>query len=293
MHGVKKPLPSDLPAPLPVAVVDSHTHLDTLTEYTGCSPEDAVAEAVKVGVTRFVQIGCDVPGSSWAVDLAHRTPGVIATVALHPNEAARIAQRSTSEFASALAAIEALVADPANADVLRAVGETGLDYYRTTDPALQQAQRESFATHIRWVHQYQRTLVIHDRDAHADVLAVLDECGVPDRFIMHCFSGDAEFARACLDRGAYLSFPGTITYKANNDLREALAITPLDRLLVETDAPFLTPVPHRGKANAPFLIPHTVAYMAEHRSEPLGTVATALTQNAFAAYGGAWPAAGI
>lgn len=282
-----------MPAPLPVEVVDSHTHLDTLADYTGCTPEEAVSAAVKVGVTRFVQIGCDVPGSAWAVELAHRTPGVIATVALHPNDAARIAERSASEFTEALAAIEALVADPANHDVVRAVGETGLDYYRTTDPTLQQAQRDSFAAHIGWVHQYQRTLVIHDRDAHDDILAVLDECGVPDRFIMHCFSGDADFARKCLDRGGYLSFPGTITYKANSALRDALAVTPLDRLLVETDAPFLTPVPHRGKANAPFLIPHTVAYMAGHRGEPVETVAAALTQNAFAAYGGAWAAAGF
>lgn len=291
MLGVKDSLPTELPERLPVEVVDSHTHLDTLQEYARCTPEDAITDAAAVGVTRLVQIGCDVPGSRWAVELAHRHPSVVATVALHPNDAARIGARSAAELTAALAAIRELLDDPANNDVLRGVGETGLDYYRTTDRDLQDVQRSSFAEHIGWAQHYRRTLVIHDREAHDDILDVLDGCGVPERFVMHCFSGDADFARRCLDRGGWLSFPGTITYKANEALREALAVTPLDRLLVETDAPFLTPVPHRGYPNAPFLIPHTVGFMAEHRGESVAEISAALTANAFAAYGGEWPTA--
>ncbi|MGJ3507964.1 TatD family hydrolase [Enemella sp. A6] len=287
---MKDTLPTELPAALPVEVVDSHTHLDTVEAYTGCTPDEAISAAAAVGVTRLAQIGCDVDGSRWAVELAHRHPGVIATVALHPNEAARTAARSAEALRDGLAAIEALLADPNNDEVLRGVGETGLDYYRTTDPTLQAAQQESFAAHIELAHRFGRTLVIHNRDSHDDLLAVLDEATVPDRVIMHCFSGDAAFAEQCLDRGAWLSFPGTVTYKANHELREALKIVPLDRLLVETDAPFLTPVPHRGWPNAPVLIPHTVEYLAEQRGEPLEQVAAALTENAFAAYGGQWSA---
>ncbi|NLT29398.1 MAG: TatD family hydrolase [Propionibacterium sp.] len=286
---MKDTLPTELPAALPVEVVDSHTHLDTVQAYTGCPPDEAIAAAAAVGVTRLAQIGCDVAGSRWAVELAHRYPGVVATVALHPNDAARTAARSAEALTEALADIEALLADPHNDEVLRGVGETGLDYYRTTEPALQRAQQESFAAHIEFAHRFARTLVIHNRNSHDDLLAVLDECTVPERVIMHCFSGDAAFARQCLDRGAWLSFPGTVTYKANHELREALDVVPLDRLLVETDAPFLTPVPHRGWPNAPVLVPHTVEFIAEHRGEGLAEVAAALTANAFAAYGGEWP----
>ena len=146
---------------------------------------------------------------------------------------------------------------------VRAVGETGLDYYRTRDEAGQAVQREAFAAHIAMAKAHGRTLVVHDRDAHSDILDVLDSEGPPDRLVMHCFSGDADFARACVDRGAYLSFAGPVTFKPNEPLRAALAITPLDRVLVETDAPYLTPMPFRGRPNASYLVPHTVRFMAD------------------------------
>jgi TatD DNase family protein len=171
---------------------------------------------------------------------------------------------------------------------VRAVGETGLDYYRTREAARQAVQREAFAAHIAMAKAHGKALVVHDRDAHADVLAVLDSEGSPARVVMHCFSGDAGFARACVDRGAYLSFAGPVTFKPNEELRAALAVTPLDRVLVETDAPYLTPMPHRGRPNASYLIPYTVRFMADTLGLDLAVLSRALADNSSAAFGGAW-----
>ncbi len=276
----EKELPP-LPEPLPHPVIDSHTHLDSVTEMTGLPATDAIAQASRVNVTGLVQVGCDLPSARWAVEVAQAHPEVVATVAIHPNEVARL---GALELADALDHIDHLATAPR----VRAVGETGLDYYRTPDPAAQQRQRDAFGAHIAIARERGLALVIHDRDAHADILTVLDAAGVPDRVVMHCFSGDAEFARQCLDRNAWLSFAGPITYKANEHLREALRIAPLDRILVETDAPYLVPVPWRGRPNAPHLIPHTARFIAETRGEDLETVCAALYVNAHAAFGGAW-----
>jgi TatD DNase family protein len=270
----------ELPEPLPAPVVDSHCHLDVTEAVSGLSPAEAVERARRVGVTRIVQIGCDVQGSRWAVSAAERWPNVIAGVAIHPNDAARLG----SELASELAAIERLAGNPR----VRAVGETGLDFYRTRDVAGHAAQRDSFAAHIAFAKAEDKTLVIHDRDAHAEILAMLDTEGAPGRVVMHCFSGDADFARDCLDRGAYLSFAGTATFKNNDALRSALLVTPLDRLLTETDAPYLTPMPHRGRPNASYLIPHTARFLAQARGVELATLCRALNDNAVAAFGGSW-----
>ena len=270
----------ELPEPLPAPVVDSHCHLDVTEAVSGLSPAEAVERARRVGVTRIVQIGCDVQGSRWAVSAAERWPNVIAGVAIHPNDAARLG----SELASELAAIERLAGNPR----VRAVGETGLDFYRTRDVAGHAAQRDSFAAHIAFAKAEDKTLVIHDRDAHAEILAMLDTEGAPGRVVMHCFSGDADFARDCLDRGAYLSFAGTATFKNNDALRSALVVTPLDRLLTETDAPYLTPMPHRGRPNASYLIPHTARFLAQARGVELATLCRALNDNAVAAFGGSW-----
>jgi TatD DNase family protein len=180
--------------------------------------------------------------------------------------------------------VEALAQHPR----VRAVGETGLDYFRTTDAAGRAVQRDAFAAHIAFAHTFGRTLVVHDRDAHADILDVLDAEGWPARVVMHCFSGDDQFARACLDRGAHLSFAGTVTFKANDQLRAALVITPLDRVLVETDAPYLTPMPLRGRPNASYLIPHTARFLAATRGVELERMCRALSDNADVAFGGSW-----
>jgi TatD DNase family protein len=270
----------ELPEPLPAPVVDSHCHLDVTEAVSGLPPAEALERARRVGVARIVQIGCDVQGSRWAVSAAERWPNVIAGVAIHPNDAARLG----SELASGLKAIEQLARNPR----VRAVGETGLDFYRTRDVAGHAAQRESFAAHIAFAKAADKTLVIHDRDAHVEILEMLDAEGVPDRVVMHCFSGDAEFARDCLDRGAYLSFAGTATFKNNDDVRSALVVTPLDRLLTETDAPYLTPMPLRGRPNASYLIPHTARFLAQARGVELATLCRALNDNAVAAFGGSW-----
>jgi TatD DNase family protein len=269
-----------LPDPLPAPVVDSHCHLDSTQAKSGLGPEDALRMAAEVGVTRIVQVGCDPEGCRWAVQAAERWPSVIAGVAIHPNDAARMGP----ELLSGLELVEALAEHPR----VRAVGETGLDYYRTSDAAGQAAQREAFAAHIAFAKAFDKTLVVHDRDAHDDILDVLDSEGPPARIVMHCFSGDHQFARACLDRGAHLSFAGTVTFKANDQLRAALALAPLDRILVETDAPYLTPMPFRGKPNASYLIPHTARFLAAALGIELERMCQALNDNADAAFGGSW-----
>lgn len=273
------PQPEALPAP----VVDNHCHLDHPgRDGTRLAVDDALGRAAASNVTRIVQVGCDVDSSRWAVQAAEEHPEIVAAVALHPNDAARMER--AAELPAAIAAIDELAGSRSR---VRAIGETGLDYYRTGADG-RPAQHESFRAHIQLAKKHDKALVIHDRDAHEDVLAVLDDEGMPERTIMHCFSGDADFARECVSRGAWLSFAGTVTFKNASGLRAALAATPVDRILVETDAPFLTPEPHRGKPNASFLIPHTLRRMAEVKEMGVSELCDAVTANTNAAYGGAW-----
>ena len=266
------------PDPLPHPVVDNHCHLD-IADGDWLSVEEAIDAAAAVGVTRIVQIGCDLPGARWAVEQAAQHPSLVAGVALHPNEAPRL-----GDLDAALAEIEELAGAH---DKVRAVGETGLDFFRTGEDG-RDAQVESFRRHIDLAKRLDKTLVIHDRDAHDDVLRVIDEEGAPDRWVMHCFSGDVEVARACLDRGAHLSFAGTVTFKNAQQLRNALVVVPRDRLLVETDAPYLTPTPYRGRPNASYLVPLTVRVMAETRGDDLEALCAAIDANTEAAFGGPW-----
>ncbi len=245
-----------VPPALPVPVVDSHTHLDIVInpEITGVegSVSASVEAARSVGVDRLVQVGVDVETSRWGIAAAHDHPEIVATVAVHPNAAPRLA-----DVDAALQAIDALAGDPR----VRGIGETGLDTFRTGDDG-RKAQEESFRGHIEIAKRHGKPLVIHDRDAHADILRVLDETGAPDTVVMHCFSGDTDFALECVRRGFVLSYAGVVTFTNASALRAAAAVTPLDRILVETDAPYLTPMPHRGRPNAPYLIPMTVRALA-------------------------------
>ncbi|WP_203568481.1 TatD family hydrolase [Aestuariimicrobium ganziense] len=277
-----------LPETLPRPVADSHTHIDSTTEYSGLDAALSLDLAAEVGVSHVVQIGCDVDSSRYAVELAAREPRVVAAIAMHPNDAARAGDNLPAH-------LEAIAALAAAGSHVRAVGETGLDFYRTRDADAQQRQRTSFAFHIDLAKQHDLTLVVHDRDAHPAILEVLDAEGAPDRVVMHCFSGDAEFARQCVERGFWLSFPGVVTFSSAGSLREALAVTPDEQLLVETDAPYLTPAPVRGRPNAPYLVPHTVRFVADQRGvgdpDGLAGLCDQLLANTFAAFGGAWGAA--
>jgi TatD DNase family protein len=270
------------PAPesLSVAVADSHCHLDIRDGEACLDVSAALSAARDVGVDRVVQIGCDLPSARWSVDAAVAHSAVVAAVALHPNEAPRLAAEGDAVLAAAWDEIAVLAEHPR----VRAVGETGLDYFRT-DESGREAQHASFMRHIEIAREVGKPLVIHDREAHHDVLSVLDEVGAPEVVVMHCFSGDAEFARACVDRGFVLSFAGTVTFKNAAPLREALRVTPLNQMLVETDAPFLTPTPYRGRTNASYLIPLTIRAMAEALGEAEEVVASAISATSDRVFG--------
>ena len=266
-------------------MVDNHCHLDIADGQEGSGwldVDSALAAATAVGVPRIVQIGCDLPSARSAVATAETHPAIVAGVALHPNEAPRLAD--AGRLSEALAEIERLAT---SSHRVRAVGETGMDFFRTGEEG-RAAQEESFRAHVRLAHRLDKTLVIHNREAHTDVLRVLDEEGVPPRTVMHCFSGDSVFARECLDRGAFLSFAGTVTFATAETLREALRVTPPDRVLVETDAPYLTPVPYRGRPNASYLLPYTVRCIAQARDTDLGRVCREIDAATVEAYGGRW-----
>ncbi|MEU5049512.1 TatD family hydrolase [Streptomyces sp. NPDC021096] len=285
-----KDVPPPLPAPLNVPVADSHTHLDMQSG----TVEDALAKAASVGVTTVIQVGCDLAGSRWAAETAAAHDAVWATVALHPNEAPRIvlgdpdgwSRQGTREpggeaaLEAALDEIDRLAALPQ----VRGVGETGLDYFRT-GPEGMAAQELSFRRHIDIAKRHGKALVIHDRDAHDDVLRVLQEEGAPETVVFHCYSGDAGMAKVCAAAGYYMSFAGNITFKNAQPLRDALAVAPLDLILVETDAPFLTPMPYRGRPNAPYLIPVTLRAMAEMKDIDEDALATAVAANTARAFG--------
>ena len=263
--------PAPLPEPLPISCGDSHAHLEIVTNTEPDHPEVArvIAEAVSVGINRIVQVGYSAEQSDWCVRLAERFPNVVAAVALHPNEAPVV-----NDLESDLARITELAKHPK----VRAIGETGLDFFRT-EPALQDRQRYSFKRHIQLAKELDKTLVIHDRDAHQAVLDTLDEVGAPARTVFHCFSGDAEMASECIAKGYILSFAGTVTFKNAPQLREALKLVPLDQLLVETDSPFLAPMPHRGALNTPAQIPNILRFMAVERGDDLVEMVSAIGAN--------------
>ena len=270
--------PAPLPEPLPVPTVDAHAHIEIVTNEAPDS--DAVRkvldDAKSVNVDRIVQVGYSAEQSQWCVDLATAFPGrVLAAVALHPNEAPIV-----EDLEADWAVIEKLAHEPR----VRAIGETGLDYFRTP-PELQKRQQESFKWHIDLAKRTNKALVIHDRDSHDDVLSVLLEVGAPEKTVFHCFSGDVEMAKTCIDRGYILSFAGTMTFKNAPALRDAVKLVPHDQLLVETDSPFLAPTPHRGALNTPAQIANIVRAMAAERDEDVAELATALSKNAERIFG--------
>lgn len=267
------------PEPLPVPVIDNHTHLDFRAGLLEVSIGDAMDAAAAVGVRAAVQVGCDLESSRFTVAAVEADHRLLGAVAIHPNDAPRYAERG--ELETALAEIEELASHPR----VRAIGETGLDFYRTHGEGLIH-QRESFRRHIDIAKRLGLTLQIHDRDAHDDIVQVLREEGTPERVVFHCFSGDEQLARTCNDNGWYMSFAGTLTFKNAANLRSALAIAEPRRILVETDSPFLTPHPHRGRPNASYMVPYTVRAMAKVTGSDLSELCSRLAENTVDAYGG-------
>lgn len=271
------------PEPLPSPVVDNHCHLEWPAGDEPRTVEQQLADAASVGVDRVVQIGCDVASARWTASAVNTYPAMLGGVALHPNEAPAHADGSHESglnYDEAFAEIAAL----ATGERIRVVGETGLDYFRT-GPEGRDAQIRAFRDHIALAKELGKPLQIHDRDAHADVLDVLERDGAPDRTVFHCFSGDAGMARLCVERGYYLSFAGTVTFKNAHGLRAALSVTPIGRVLVETDAPFLTPHPHRGAPNSPYLVPLTMATIANVTGVTLETACESVSHTSNLLYG--------
>jgi len=267
-----------LPEPLHVPVFDNHCHLEIMDGDDPLSLDEQLARAASAGIAGVVQASGDVESSRWAVWAAEQHPQVLAAVAIHPNEAPTY--EAAGGLDEAIAVIDELAAHPR----VRAIGETGLDFFRTDDEG-QPAQYRSFDAHIALAKKHGIAMQIHDRDAHDEVLRVLESVGAPEKTVFHCFSGDAEMARIAADRGYYLSFAGNITFKNAQNLRDALAVTPTERILVETDAPFLTPVPHRGRPNAPYLVPITLRFMAAELGVSVDELAAQVAANTLEVYG--------
>ena len=270
------------PEPLPFPVADAHCHLDIGYNDHWLEVEEAMALATAAGIDRIVQVGVDLESSRWTVDCVDKHPRVLGAVALHPNEAPRIeAEHGRAGLDAALEEIDAMVAH----DRIRAVGETGLDFFRTEGEAALAAQEYSFRRHIQIAQKYGVPVMVHDRDAHDDVVRVLLDERVETDVIFHCFSGDESLARVAAEHGWFCSFAGTVTFKNAQNLRAALALLPQELILVETDAPFLTPMPYRGQPNASYLIPHTMQVMAEVRGVSLESLCRTVSDNTERVFG--------
>lgn len=262
------PVPEALPAP----AVDAHTHLDACGAKTADEVRAVVDRAQSAGVGRVVTVADDIASAEWAVEASTWDDRVFAAVALHPTR--------TADFGDAdRAALERLVGHPR----VVAVGETGLDYYWDYSPP--EPQQEAFRWHIDLAKRSGKPLMIHDREAHEDILRILDEEGAPETVVFHCFSGDGEFARRCVDAGYVLSFAGTATFRNARGVREAVALVPVEQLLVETDAPFLTPHPYRGQPNEPYCVNYTLRGIAELRGMSLEELVVATTTTAERTFG--------
>ena len=270
--------PGPLPQALKTKTVDSHAHLELIHNSEPDSPliKQTLAEAASVGIDRVVQVGYSAEQSIWSVKCAESFVGqVLAAVALHPNEAPVV-----EDLEKDLKVIEELAANPR----VRAIGETGLDFFRTPEN-LRDRQKYSFARHIKMAKEHKKALVIHDRDSHRAVLDLLIQEGAPANTIFHCYSGDAQMAKECIANEYILSFAGTVTFKNAPELREAVVLVPIEQLLVETDSPFLAPMPNRGALNTPAQIPNTLRVIADLRNESVDYLAGAISENAERIFG--------
>jgi TatD DNase family protein len=270
-----------LPEPLNVGTYDNHCHL----EFTFDDAEDPMPwqenldKATSVGMLGVVQVGVTLESSKWSAALAAREPRVLAAVALHPNEAPLYG--NMQDLDAAIAEIAELATQPR----VRAIGETGLDFFRTEGDDNVALQMHSFEEHIRIAKENDIALMIHDREAHDEVVETLKRVGAPEKVVFHCYSGDVELAQICNENGWYMSFAGNITIKRNQGFRDSLKLARRELIMVETDAPFLAPEPYRGRANSPYLVPITVRFMAEQLEISEDDMAALLRENTERVYG--------
>ena len=269
----------DLPEPLLVGTYDNHTHLEIADGDQPMNYQDHLALANQAGILGAVQVGVTLESSKWSAEVAATDPRLLAAVAIHPNEAARYETKEALD--EDIDGIDAL----AGQERVRAIGETGLDFFRTESEQGKAFQHHSFERHIQIAKDFDLALQIHDRDAHAQVVETLKRVGAPERVVFHCYSGDIELAKICAQHGWYTSFAGNITIKRNQHLRDSLKHMPKELILVETDAPFLTPEPLRGRPNAPYLVPITVRFMAAELGMDANELSGQLARNTVAVYG--------
>jgi len=266
----KTELPPE-PDRLSVSIVDAHTHLDACGAADDAARAATMDRAQRAGVGRVVTVADDITAARWAVAAAQADDRVFAAVAIHPTRAKDMDTAMYSE-------VERLV----RCDRVVAVGETGLDYYWDYSP--KQDQWEAFRWHIRLAKRVGLPLMIHDREAHEDILDILADEGAPETVVFHCFSGDTAMARRCIAAGYVLSFAGTVTFRNARELHEVARLVPAHQYLVETDAPFLTPHPYRGRPNEPYCAAYTVRGIAELRGESERVVAESARRNAERVY---------
>jgi TatD DNase family protein len=269
----------ELPEPLKVGTYDNHTHLEIADGDQPMDYQDHMSLAAQVGILGAVQVGVTLESSKWCAEVAAKDSRLLAAVAIHPNEAAQY--ESFEALDKDIDGIAKLATEPR----VRAIGETGLDFFRTEDSKGIELQQYSFERHIEIAKQNNLALQIHDRDAHEKVVETLLRVGAPDKVVFHCYSGDLELAKICSQNGWYTSFAGNITIKRNQHLRDSLKAMPTNKILVETDAPFLTPEPLRGRPNAPYLIPITVRFMAEQLGMDANELSGQIAANTIEVYG--------
>lgn len=270
-----------LPEPLEVEIYDNHTHLEFqfVDELQPLAISDHLDKANQVGIKAVVQVGVTLESSKWSAGLAESEPRVLAAVAIHPNEAPLYGDINSLNDAIGE------IADLAKMPRVRAIGETGLDFFRTEGDDSIALQQHSFEEHIRIAKENNIALMIHDRDAHDEVVQTLKRVGAPDRVVFHCYSGDVDLAEICAENGWFMSFAGNITIKRNQHLRDSLKLAPKELILIETDAPFLAPEPFRGRPNTSYLVPITARFMADVREVELNELCEQLRLNTEAVYG--------
>jgi len=269
----------ELPEPLLVGTYDNHTHLEIADGDQPMDYQDHMSLAAQVGILGAVQVGVTLESSRWCAEVAAKDSRLLAAVAIHPNEAAKYESKQALD--NDIEGVASLAGEPR----VRAIGETGLDFFRTEDSQGIEFQQHSFERHIAIAKQHNLALQIHDRDAHDKVVETLLRVGAPEKVVLHCYSGDLELAKICSDNGWYTSFAGNITIKRNQHLRDSLKAMPKTKILVETDAPFLTPEPLRGRPNAPYLVPITVRFMAQQLGMDADELSGQIAQNTIEVYG--------